>query len=343
MDIILDLRVRKAPIKSEKVFPCIRTVFSLLWRRHNYVPTFHDILFRLSEERSLDSPTSSDLLPCLRLKGILLLSVLGWVQTPGWDGDREYQALMDSCVTLTVPPNHVIMTSFVDIDLDRCDSQGQGQGQGRACPCDVIELYLSPSCTGTPESSFCQLSDRPLPRVLHTPGALSIRFLADYNDQRTGFRFLYSFHPSSEHPMQLAGPGPGLGPGPGPGPDGALWNCSGSDAAVHVLKQHFICSPDQFCAGMEEDKLSGRCSLGDLCGAMNVFHFDDVCYVYGDLRVQSWEQAEDTCQNHGGHLASLNSPRKWRQLLSWRKSFSGKFLDYVFVGLRLAEPSLPDM
>ena len=165
-----------------------------------------------------------------------LPSGAGFIQTPGWQDGKEYTSLVDSCVTLHVPDDHVTMISLVSLDLQ--------QASGDACgAADYLEISEgNPLCNGWNPLRLCKTTDL-LPTVFHTP-ALSLRFRSDHQFQKTGFRLLYSFHMVSKEPQKL--------------PNSDQWNCSVS--YYHHFQQHFACSSQVFCSD-KQDKVTACVSV----------------------------------------------------------------------------------
>ncbi|KAK7474727.1 hypothetical protein BaRGS_00034020, partial [Batillaria attramentaria] len=78
------------------------------------------------------------------------------------------------------------------------------------------------------------------------------------------------------------------------------------------FRDHFACTVDTECAG-GEDKITVRIP---------------------------WNWAREICITRGADLASLNTQDEWQTVLSF---LQGQEFDWVFVGLQLASPPLPDI
>ena len=230
----------------------------------------------------------------------------GLIETPHWDGHSHYPPDMDSCLTLSVPANHSIMISFVSFHLDQC------------CDCDDLEIYLTTSCSANPKNPIETLcsSSGGLDLTFYDTENLSVRFRSDGNKQSTGFRLLFSFHPTSQRPVRL---------------DNGKWDCA--VPAPSVLLQHFVCSPHT-CEG-GEDRTPGRCPTAEVCGP-DIMMPGGGCYCYiRPSRQVSWDEAEEICKSRQSHLASLNTKQEWNNVESWLHSDEIPLEKRILVGLRL--------
>ena len=67
------------------------------------------------------------------------------------------------------------------------------------------------------------------------------------------------------------------------------------------------------------------------------------CYVLGHPpRPLTWTEASEACLELGAHLASLNSPREFRDVADFMVRGFSVPLEF-FIGLRSASSSLPTM
>ena len=232
------------------------------------------------------------------------------MQTANWDGQRHYEPHMDTCVTLSVPPNHSIMISFISVDLERC------------CSCDFLELFFTPACTGLPVGTVCE--DSGLDPIVYDTQYFSVHFRSDYSDERTGFRLLFSFHPSQQRPSRLGS---------------GKWDCAVPGASVWI--QHFACSPLTFCDG-GQDRPTDGCPSAEMCGS-NVITLGIGCYrpIRSNRRI-SWDEADDTCKSNHGHLVSLNTQQEWDRVTEWVSTASVFEHDLTMVGLRFHTFPLSD-
>ena len=211
---------------------------------------------------------------------------------------------MDSCLTLSVPASHSIMISFVSFHLDQC------------CDCDFVEIYLTTSCSTNPTNPIETLcGSRGIHPTVYDTEHLSVRFRSDGNKQSTGFRLLFSFHPTSQRPVWL---------------DNGKWDCAVPEPSV--LLQHFVCSPHTFCEG-GEDRTADRCPT--VCGP-GIVTLGGRCYRYiRPPRLVSWDEAEETCKSSRGHLVSFSALQEWTDVYSWLLSDESPFGNRILVGLRL--------
>ncbi|KAK7451158.1 hypothetical protein BaRGS_00039870, partial [Batillaria attramentaria] len=90
-------------------------------------------------------------------------------------------------------------------------------------------------------------------------------------------------------------------------PDGK-WDCSTPD--WRHFRYHFPCNLLVDCTGGEDEAdcpYTGRCGQGKLT-------ISDRCYMYVHQSTIEWIDAETMCRQHGGYLASLNTPREWNDV-----------------------------
>ena len=206
-------------------------------------------------------------------------------------------------MTITVPANHSIMVSFVSLDLQKCSD------------CDFVQVYVTNACTGVPEETLCYHTG--LKPTVYKTEHLSIRFRSNRKKQATGFRLLFSFHYTSQSPVQLRN---------------GKWNCAVPEPSA--LLQHFACSPHTFCDG-GEDRVAGGCPSADICGP-RIIRLGGGCYRHvHPLREVSWEEAEDTCKSNHGHLVSLNTQQEWDAMRMWMTTGQNES-QYILVGLKLS-------
>ena len=230
------------------------------------------------------------------------LLATGYIQTMNWDGQSHYESDTDTCLTLSVPANHSIMISIFNMDLERC------------CRCDFVELFLAHACTGNPAETVCDNSGLD-PNVYDTQ-YFSVHFRSDHDIQRTGFRLLFSFHPSQQRPSRVGS---------------GKWDCAVPGASVWI--QHFTCSPLTFCDG-GQDRPTDGCPSAEICGS-NVITLGIGCYRPISSKKQiTWDEAEDMCKSNHGHLVSLNTEQEWDRVTDWMKTARVFEHKLIMVGLR---------
>ena len=66
------------------------------------------------------------------------------------------------------------------------------------------------------------------------------------------------------------------------------------------------------------------------------------CYMVFERRLITWDAADRVCMQHGGRLASLNTPDDWNQVLNLMDSLILRHLKFYF-GLRVASKDKPSM
>ena len=239
------------------------------------------------------------------------LLATGYIQTMNWDGQSHYESHTDTCLTLSVPANHSIMISIVSLHLEPC------------CSCDFLELFLTHACTGNPAETVCENSDLD-PNVYDTQ-YFSVRFHSNDDIQRTGFRLLFSFHPSQQRPSRLGS---------------GKWDCAVPGASVWI--QHFACSPLTFCDG-GQDRPTDGCPSAEMCGS-NVITLGIGCYRPFRSKGQiTWDEAEDMCKSNHGHLVSLNTQQEWDRVTDWMETARVFEHKLVMVGLRFHTFPLRDV
>ncbi|KAK7112913.1 hypothetical protein V1264_012288 [Littorina saxatilis] len=232
----------------------------------------------------------------------------GFIQTPGWNGVTKYPNEMDSCVTLLIPTDHLVMVSLVSLDLETLND----------CAYDALTIHIGKDCPGDGEK-ICEMKDL-TPTIYDAADAISFQFISNNYVQKTGFRLLYSFHPNSSKPEQL--------------PDGK-WNCS----VPHFpeFQQHFACSHTVFCS-KGQDKL--ECRAGNLCGR-DAIKLGDSCYRrLTPYSPYTWDEAAQYCESSGAQMMDLDSAEEWKFLVNEAQYLGSK---NIFVGLKLASSTVPEM
>ena len=133
------------------------------------------------------------------------------------------------------------------------------------------------------------------------------------------FKLLFSFLKDSALPEKLPG---------------GKWNCS----VPHWpdFRQHMRCNMLRECEGGEDEVDCGYES--EDCGP-GLISAAGSCYLLENFNGKTSDEATVECQRRGGYLVSLNTPEEWKvlsQLMLERIPF-----DYIFVGLRFNNPTLP--
>ena len=66
------------------------------------------------------------------------------------------------------------------------------------------------------------------------------------------------------------------------------------------------------------------------------------CYMVFEKRLITWDAADRVCMQHGGRLASLNTPDDWNQVVNLMGHF---FLEKFkfYIGLRVASRDKPSL
>ncbi|KAK7482999.1 hypothetical protein BaRGS_00025776, partial [Batillaria attramentaria] len=245
----------------------------------------------------------------------------GYIQTPGWDGDRKYPMLMNSWAGVEVPGQHSVMVSFVSVNLqfyryELCKPQLSAR--------DVVWVYAGGKTSGDLFWKSCIRSPVPEPTLLNV-SSLHVHFTSEEAKARfrgTGFRLLFSFHRQDEQLTQL---------------DGGLWNCS--VPVWERFKQHFPCNLQQECVNWEDE---ANCPYKDdkKCGQGHI-SLGGGCYFYVRSREQiTWTEASVSCLLRDAALASLNTPEEWHDVMKLLQNYSE---DEVYIGLRSASPGMPTM
>ncbi|KAK7488816.1 hypothetical protein BaRGS_00019951 [Batillaria attramentaria] len=185
-------------------------------------------------------------------------------------------------------------------------------------------IFVSPTYEGTTEDHIVWDAgryDSPAPRVLNT-SVLHVHFTSEVQKYgTTGFRLHFSFHNHSFLPQQMT--------------DGR-WNCS----VPHWtdFQQHFPCNLVSDCDGGQDEAAcpysSTHCGQGRLTAGGK-------CFLYvTSQRFITWEEAANECLRRDGHLASLNTPEEWRDVISLLKL---PHPYYVYIGLHSSSMGLPRM
>ena len=159
----------------------------------------------------------------------MLLSPLftGYVQTPGFDGISKRVLGMDSWLEIDVPMDHIVMISFVHIDLPPVSVESN---------LGAIGVYTG-SLSECDRQQYIDTKFRPDPEVYDTR-ALFVHFYTNQIPYDTrGFQMLFSIHNSSARPEKLSE---------------GKWNCSVSFWSD--FRQHFPCNLHGDCAdGRDEE------------------------------------------------------------------------------------------
>ena len=232
-----------------------------------------------------------------------ILLFTGYIQSEDWPEQGKNDSGLYSCLTVSVPANHSVMVSFSKIDLEKC------------CRCHFVKLYLTTACTGAPIAEVCfdTVFD---PSVFET-SVLSVRHRNRLWKHRTGFRLLFTFHHTSQRPVQL---------------ETGQWDCAAPGASLWM--QHFLCSPWTFCDG-GEDRDIGGCPSAEFCGA-SFIKLGGRCYLhFSPLGSTSWHEAEDMCKVQHGYLVSLNTQQEWTAMKGWMEDTQLYKYQDVLVGMKL--------
>ena len=229
--------------------------------------------------------------------------VTGYVQSVEWTKKRQNGFDMYPCLTVEVPANHSVMLSFSNLDLLKC------------CSCNSVKLFFTNGCSGKPAQTLCH--NTVFDPTVYDIDIVSIAYRNPYKPQGTGFKLLFSFHHTSERPVQVK-----IG----------KWDCAVPGASVWM--QHFLCSPKTFCDG-GEDRDIGGCPSAELCGA-NFITLRERCYLHvSPSGNTSWYEAEDICKAKHGHLVSLNTQQEWTTMKDWMEDTETYKHKYIPIGLRL--------
>ncbi|KAK7484729.1 hypothetical protein BaRGS_00024014, partial [Batillaria attramentaria] len=214
----------------------------------------------------------------------LTSNTTGFVQTPGWDGKTRYPPYMDSWSRVDVPDGHVVMISFLNLDVNAYNLD---------CVGHYVTLYTGGNSSTDKVWKGCR-NFVPAPAVYDTE-VFFVNFVSHsrYRIQTaTGFRLLFSFHNRSALPVRLS--------------DGK-WNCSVPYWAD--FQQHFLCNLIQECAGMDDE---ADCPYTtDVCGP-GLISVGTGCFIF--MRPENsitWDEASDECLLRGAHLASFNTRQEW--------------------------------
>ena len=168
--------------------------------------------------------------------------------------------------------------------------------------------------------NICPGSKRQRPRLeMFETDAIYITFSHKAKGPFSAFKLLFSFHLKSALLEQLPG---------------GKWNCS----VPHwpEFRQHMRCNMLRECEGGEDEVDCGYES--EDCGP-GLISAAGSCYLLENFNGKTNDEASVECQRRGGYLVSLNTPEEWKvlsQLMLERIPF-----DYIFVGLRFNNPTLP--
>ncbi|KAK7475622.1 hypothetical protein BaRGS_00033115 [Batillaria attramentaria] len=284
------------------------------------------------------TPSSSICVPC---QNTIPAVVLGFIQTPGWDGKSRIDFLMDSCVQITAPPGGRIIVSFVGFYYEVALGIG-------SCKYNSVRLFTTPNCTGHTIWKSCNPSTEYMnhPKIADS-GVLSVNCrISDVShiskdslyrrSHVVGFKLRFSIHSAgSMLPVQVSRRR-----------YGHLWNCTVPNWAD--FQQHFPCNLHDNCLNGEDE---ADCPyITDFCGKRR-FQWGHQCYTIltwnasiPERRRESMGAASDRCTRHGGQLASLSSFGELEGVLELMNLLDGyRVYPDTTIGLSLTGHLKPDL
>ncbi|KAK7483027.1 hypothetical protein BaRGS_00025690, partial [Batillaria attramentaria] len=230
------------------------------------------------------------------------------------DGGRNgYSQGTDAYYELVVPPQHVVMISFLHFDLYDVIYAWSCVYQD-----DFVEIHTQHNGTSELVERICGHTPLP-PQVFET--SLALRFVTDDFGTGTGFQMLFSFHLDTEAPRKL---------------ENGLFDCS----LPHYtsFKQHLECNLELECQNGEDEE---NCPFSSPACNGSVA-FNNKCYtsVKSDLFL-SWNGADAECKSRGGNLAVMTSQGEWDAV---EKIFQyGRSWAPAYVGFRRVDATMPGM
>ena len=233
----------------------------------------------------------------------------------GYDGMKSYLCFTRASYTLHVPENHVVMLSFSRFHMLNFWSD---------CPTGKGLSLYSLNRTGGATLIFIKCGQPEIIPAEVYNSSLRFHFETGTNCPlgATGFKALFSFHPTSQTPQKLSS---------------GLFNCS--TPVYSTFKQHLDCNLEAECEGNEDE--GEHCSFSSpLCKGR--VSSGGKCFSYIDWkRLISSHGAQRECELLSGDLAMMKTESEWESV---RKIFQyGKRLQPALFGLRSGDSSFPDL
>ena len=172
----------------------------------------------------------------------------GYIQTPQWDGHRQY-GLMTGCVTLTKAAKYVVFVTVLSLRI-------AGRFTGHSAIEQKVVISPGPCWTNQDKGKEYAREDSYGPLVfpndfqeyVHPSNDLSFSIIGCEGLPHYGFRMRYSFHHEDYVPHRVEGG----------------WNCS--LAVWPDLHHHFPCDLRPQCADAEDEVkcfyTSKKCGTG---------------------------------------------------------------------------------
>nr|KAG5695272.1 hypothetical protein BaRGS_028207 [Batillaria attramentaria] len=207
------------------------------------------------------------------LEEVPLSSRSGYVTSFAFDGQTRYAHNTQAYATLQVFPGEVVMISFPHFDLEK----------DGGCRADRVSLYEEGYWLGSLGLwrmwSRCGQDDTP-PQIYR--GNITLEFVSDATETRSGFKMFYSFHPTSEIPQQL---------------DTGLFNCSVPHYTSFRL--HLDCNLETECTAGEDE---GDCPYTSAACGPGFVDARNKCYRYVTIRKEiTWYDAYEQCRSFEGY------------------------------------------
>ncbi|KAL8590308.1 hypothetical protein ACOMHN_006424 [Nucella lapillus] len=261
---------------------------------------------------SLDLFFNFTAVPLPQLQVLFNTPTTGYIQTPEWDGQTRYPPHLDTWTRLDVPTNFSVMISFLFFDIEVHTD----------CDYDRLTVQVKVNKTSNESLELIHCNNKPVlkPTVFHS-NVLLFHFKSDESVEHLGFRLQFSFHDLSETPQK---------------DDDGKWNCS--VPYWPQFQQHLNCNVVEECvSGKDEeqcDHTSEKCGKGLLLIASK-------CYIFiSEEKPVTWNEAANECLRREAYLASLNSPREWKEVIA---IVSSLIKETVYFGLQSSGPSFPEL
>ncbi|PVD18782.1 hypothetical protein C0Q70_21334 [Pomacea canaliculata] len=214
----------------------------------------------------------------------------GYIQTQDGTGKPSTHLSMDSWVQVKVPDDHYLLLSVLQLKtenyLETCAPER-----------DVAEIYLGGNTSTHLALKLC-LTVR-LPPTVYQTTEMFVHFRSNSEEEKTGFRIIFSFHRNSSSPPKL--------------PDGRL-NCSVPEWPD--FQQHYSCNFVSECVDHEDERNCPYTSPE--CGPGFVSTGEGCFVIVGHLQA-SWYEANTYCLSKECGLAILNTRRKLKMFYDiWR-------------------------
>ncbi|KAK7113214.1 hypothetical protein V1264_012549 [Littorina saxatilis] len=236
----------------------------------------------------------------------------GHVALPGFQESLSYPWGLNISYVIHLPKKHTVMFSFSRFDL---------YGRRFIICEDYLEL-TSIGINGEAKLLWRKCRTILVDAEVHNT-SLALRFVSDLQDSRSGFKMLFSFHPSTDTPVKL---------------ESGLFDCSRHYTA---FRQHLDCNLRQECEGGEDEAdhcphSSAQCTGGVLV-QNNCISYE----VFSPGEKMTWSNARQKCRTKGGDLVTFPTLEKL-EAVQYVLNTSVKG-ECAYVGLQRAPFSSPNM